>query len=508
MPNPDLLRTYMAAGMGLFILLLAYLTYLGWRKTRTIADFAIAGEGLGPFLLGVSFAATFFSAATFVGLVGWSYQYGLSNLWAFIALAGASPIALILFARRVRHSNVTLGSLSLPDWLGAFYKSDLLRVGVALALLFNIFYIAAQFSGCARAFEVLFGLDYTSSVLLIAFIVTVYVMVGGTYADVYTDVAEGLLMAVMGAVIFLSVFWVFDKSGVEVFRSLEAELGAQSPQLIGIVNRHSEVYYSALAVCAFFVLEFAFSAQPQLFNKVLALKDPRGLRKMILTYVFLAVLFLGVIFGGFYLRILNPGLQQADQAIFVYVENYFPPLVAAFLGVVILAAALSTTDGLFVVLAVAISNDIFLKVLVKRGLIRMNQERAQLVSRYLAQFSTVAVGIVSVLIVLKPPPNLVLLFWFGAAGVTSATVAPVLLGIYLPNFVTRQGAIASLVTGLGSYLAAGQILVKSGVFVHGTLALLISFLVMMGVSALTQRKRDTGRADWRVRDSLGAPSIE
>ncbi|MFY4816211.1 sodium:solute symporter family transporter, partial [Haloarcula sp. AONF1] len=138
------LKLYLWAGLGLFIVVVAGLAYLGWKQTDTMSDFAIASESLGPYVLGAAFAATFFSAATFVGYVGWSYTAGLSNLWLFLALIGASPVALILFAKRVREINVDQHSLSLPDWLGSFYDSQFIRVWAAIAVMFNYFYLPPQ----------------------------------------------------------------------------------------------------------------------------------------------------------------------------------------------------------------------------------------------------------------------------------------------------------------------------------------------------------------------------
>lgn len=61
----------------------AFLGYIGARKTKNVRDFATGGTTLGPVILGLSFAATYLSAATFLGYPGWSYDWGLSNLWLF-----------------------------------------------------------------------------------------------------------------------------------------------------------------------------------------------------------------------------------------------------------------------------------------------------------------------------------------------------------------------------------------------------------------------------------------
>lgn len=484
------LQLYLEIGMVLFIAILVILGFIGWRQTETMADFAIAGETLGPYMLGAAFAATFFSASTFVGYVGWAYDFGYSFLWLYLSLVSASPIALIIFAKRVRRTNIHMGTVSLPDWIGAFYDSQLLRVGISLALFFNLFYIAGQLTAGAQIFEVLLGWDYFTGLVFVTALITLYVMAGGTFADVYTDAVQGVLMAIMGLIVFVSFIWVFDWNLFSAWAQLSSQLAAEDQSLVSVLNTESIVFYSGFAILSIFILEFAFSAQPQLFNKVLALDDPNNLRKMIITYVVLTVCFLSVTFAGFYLRILDATPESADQAIFVYTMEYFPAIIAAFLGIVILSAAVSTTDGIYVVLATAISNDIFLRFLVGEDYIEMEEERADRVSRYLAQVSVVIVSILSFLIVLSPPPYIAELAWIGIGGVASATVAPVMVGIYFPNFVTRKGAIAALITGVGGYLGAQQFLTVRSVFVEGTLGLIIATVVMLIACAVTEQEEN------------------
>lgn len=483
-----MLQIYLYTGLTIFIGIVAILAYWGYTKTDTMADFAIAGENLGPYILGSAFAATFFSAATFVGYVGWSYEMGYANLWKWLSLLAAGPISLIIFAKRVRKQNLSMRTVSLPDWLGAFYNSQFVRVGVAIAVLFNIIYISSQLTAGAQIFEVLLGWEYETGLLFITVLVTLYVMAGATYADVYTDAIQGVLMAVMGVFIFISVFWVFDWSAMQTFPQMSQELQGIDSSLVAVVNTESILYYSAFAIFAVFFMDFAFAAQPQLFNKVLALEDPADLRKMIGTYVVLTFCFILVIFAGYYMKILDPTLELADQAIFVYVQDFFPAIIAAFLGIVILSAALSTTDGIYIVVSTAVANDIFLEFLVGEGYIDMEQERADRVSRYIAQATVVGISAIAFLIVIEPPALLGELIWIGISGVAAATVAPIMLGIYFPNFVTRRAAQVSVITGMGGYVLIYFLTDIPSILVQGTYAVLLGFATMIVVSAVTEQE--------------------
>lgn len=475
-------QVYMLIGLGIFLGVLAFLGYLGYKKTVTIADFAIAGSTMGPVMLGLAFAATFFSAATFVGYTGWAYSWGLPTLWIFLTLILASPLGLILVAKRAREMNIEQGSLSLPDWLGDRYDSDFVRVGVALVVLFNLFYIAAQLSAGALIFNELLNVPYTLGLIIIAVIVVAYTVVGGSFADIYTDAFQAVLMAMMGILVFISGFWVLSGGFTGVMETVSARLREQGPEMVSVVNPESGVFYSVNAIIGAFIIQFAFSSQPHLFNKVLALERPEDMAKMILTYVIATLSFLVVIFGGFYAAATVPGLEQPDRAIFEYVQVAFPPLMVAFLGVVVLAASMSTSDGIFVVISTAIANDIYRKFLVPRGYVRTPEDRIDYTSLWISRIVTVLTGVVATLLVINPPPYLGTFIWIGISGIAAGTLGLIIAGLYLPRRASATAAKISLVTGVGSYLVIYFLDFEESVLAAGAWAVVIGIVVMFAAS--------------------------
>ena len=448
----DETQILMTIGLVLYLAVMAVLGYAGYKKTHTTADFAIAGAQMGPVVLGLAFAATFFSAATFVGYTGWAYGWGLSSLWIVLTLILASPMGLILVAKRVRDMNTHQNSLSLPDWLGDRYGSDFVRVAVALATLFNLFYIGAQFSAGALVFEQLMGVPYLAGLVGSAVVVTAYTYGGGSFADIYTDAAQAVLMILVGILVFVSGFWVFKSGFTGVMEQSSAALAERGPEYVAVVNPESGIFYSIPAIIGAFIIQFAFSSQPQLFNKVLALKNPRDMAKMILTYVLCAIAFLSVVFGGLYAAAKVPGLEIADQAIFEYVQIAFPAVFVAVFGVAVLAAAMSTSDGIFVVISTSIANDIYRKFLVGRGYIKTPADKVDANTLRISRIVTLLTGIAATALVINPPEFIGTFVWIGISGVASATLGPILVGLFFPKLASANAAKVSVVSGLGSYL--------------------------------------------------------
>jgi sodium/pantothenate symporter len=475
------LQIWMTGGLLLFLALMAWLGWLGYKQTHTVADFAIAGARIGPVTLGLAFAATFFSAATFVGYTGWAYGWGLSSLWIVLTLILASPLGLIVVAKRVRATNSHQKSLSLPDWLGDRYGSEFVRVFVAMATLFNLFYIGAQLSAGALIFEQLLDLPYLVGLGAIAFIVTLYTVGGGSFADIYTDAAQAVLMIIVGVLVLVSGFWVFDKGFTGIMQEVTTTLEAQGPEMVAVVNPDSGIFYSIPAIIGAFVIQFAFSSQPQLFNKVLALRDPKDMAKMIVTYVLCAIAFLSVVFGGFYAAVVAPGLEVSDEAIFAYAQVAFPVALVALLGVTVMAAAMSTSDGIFVVISTSVANDIYRKFLVGKGLMGKGLTEAEVDARTLtiSRWVTVLTGVAATVLVINPPAFIGSFIWIGISGVASATLGPILVALFAPRLARTRAAVASSVGGLGSYLVINAIGFERSTMASGAWAVLIGLAIML-----------------------------
>lgn len=475
-------------GLSIYLVALLYLGYIGYQRTKSVADFAIAGESLGPITLGLAFSATFFSSSTFLGYPGWAYQWGFSSLWIFLTIIFASSIGLIAVAKRARRLNIKQRSLSLADWLGDRYNSDFVRVGAALISLFNVFYITAQLAAGAWIFNVLLGTPYHLGLALIAIIVMVYVFAGCSFSDVYTDVVQAVLMAMMGVVVFLSIFWMFPGGLTEGFTHISNTLAQRDPNLVSPIHPDSIAFYSIPAIVGAFIIQFAFSNQPQLFNKVLALKKPQDMRKMIITYVISAFCFLLVIFGGLYAAV-TVTVDEMDKAILEYVLAAFPPIGAAFLGIVVIAAAMSTTDGIFVVMSTSIANDIYRKFLVPRGIVKTNPEKVEATAFKLSRYTVIVIGIVAFLLALNPPDSIGMYIWIGISGVVSGTLGPLLIGIYFPKLATATAAKVSLVTGVLSYLIIALLNFEKSTMAAGAWAVLIGVAAMVIAGYFTKPKK-------------------
>jgi SSS family solute:Na+ symporter len=65
----------------IYLALIIYVGYVAWRRTKTADDYMVAGRATHPFIMALSYGATFISTAAIVGFGGVAGVYGLGLLW-------------------------------------------------------------------------------------------------------------------------------------------------------------------------------------------------------------------------------------------------------------------------------------------------------------------------------------------------------------------------------------------------------------------------------------------
>lgn len=482
------LKTCLYVGFALYTIFVIYVGFIGSKKIKGLSDFAVASESMGPISLGLAFAASFFSAATFLGYVGYAYAWGASALWIFLAIFGGSTLGFIVIAKGVRDSNTKIKALSLPDWLGEMYKSDFLRALVSIIVMIQMFYVAGQLSAGGTLLSGLLDIDYSTAVIAVTVVTIVYVTLGGLFADVYTSIGQTCLMMFAGVIVFLSGFFFF-KGGITEVSTI---IAARDPLLTAVINPKSLHMYSYATVFGVILIEFAFSGQPQLLTKILALKDPKDMKKMIWTWIVASFCCMLVIFGGLYMLALNPDLQQPDYAVVEYVRAYFHPIISTLLAVSIVAALMSTACGLLLVMTTCIANDLFIKTLVKRKIINIPQEKAQRIAFMMTKILPAVFGIICVLMTLHPPQFMGVMVWIGISGVASATLAPMLIAIIWPERINSTAVIWGAIAGEATYMVVYLFTnIEKSVMAAGAWGLIVSFAVMWLLSSNKKKQRIT-----------------
>ncbi len=441
--------------IGLFIVYLiamGVLGYIGQKKTTSMRSFAISKGDLNPYIVGITWAATFMSAGTFLGLPGLAYKNGMTQLWYHMGHWFPAILMLVLVAKGYRRIADRTDSLTLPDWLADVYQSKTIRLLIGLVCLCNIVPLATQFVGVGTLMNVTLGIPYKTGVLIGVVVVMVYLFLGGTYAHIYTNVIQGGMMCLLAITVILTGFYLFG----DIFTELPPMLAAIDPPFVQPLQPNDVAFATPLAISGIFIANACWSLNPQLMNKIQYLKSNRDLKKFIIFSAF--CLFVGglVCIGGLYARVLFPdGLASVDDALPQFVTTTYNPWIAAFFNIVLLAATMSTTDGIMVMMATILGNTLYRETYIHNKIERgdvVDHDKVEKNTLFIAKWSIVLVGIASLPIAFNRPASLNILNWVGTGNILSAVSGPLLVAVTCKKLHSAS-AIAAALCGIGSYLA-------------------------------------------------------
>ncbi len=190
-----------------YLLVTGYLGFLGYRRTRTSADYLLAGREMHPVVMALSYGATFVSTSAIIGFGGIAAGVGLSLLWLLVLnITVGVFIAFICVGEPTRRIGHRLGAHTFPEFLGKRYQSRFVQIFAGLViLLFMPLYTTAVLLGGAEFVQTAFHLpDFNTALLILALLIGAYVLAGGLKGVMYTDAFQGMVMILdMGLLLVL-----------------------------------------------------------------------------------------------------------------------------------------------------------------------------------------------------------------------------------------------------------------------------------------------------------------
>jgi Na+/proline symporter len=463
---------------GVYLAGLAVIGVWASRRTRTGADFFVAGRRIGPLTLALASMAATLSGFTFIGGPGVLYARGFGALFIFLPVSITAAFSAWILGTRMRLLSEARGLVTIPEAIGARYRSTGARRLAAVSILIAVVgYLATNLLALGLVIDALFGTGRSTGIWIGALVVLAYSIGGGILAGVYADVFQGTIMAIASVLVFRLALDV--GGGLSGMSRLILE---KEPDFLAPWGTMGPL----AALSLFFVFSLGVLGQPHVIHKFYMLRDPLRLRWYPLGMTAAMVATLLLLFGvglatkAEVLRGKMPPLGAPDDATPAFLLQYSSPILAGILFAGVIAAIMSTVNAFLNVGAAALVRDL-------RG------GAAPPVGNELRQgrLATLAIGLFAALAAQGTGTLVVLLGIFGW-GLFAATLVPSLaLGLTWAGG-TRAGALASMASGLGITLA-GELLgylkvyaLPGGVTVSGV-ALAMSLLVYLVVSAATRR---------------------
>jgi Na+/proline symporter len=448
------------------------------RKTRTAADFFVAGKGIGLIALTVASVSVSVSGFAFIGGPGLIYAVGLGAMYIVLPASVTNVMGAWVLAKRLRLLGEARGLMTIPDAIGARYRSPAAQGLAGVGMLVGIVgYMATNALAMGVVINAIFDVGLGWGIWIGMGVTLAYSASGGILAGIYNDVFQGTLMAVASVLVFL---FVLDYGGG--LGAMSQTILRADPTFLGPWGRLTPL----AALSFFFVFSMGSLGQPQAVHKYYMLRDPLQLKwyplLKTLGLVLVLLLYFGVGIGvkAFVESGRMAPLASPDQATPALLLQVTPIVLAALVFSGVAAATMSAANSFINIGAAIVMHD--LPIAFGRRL------RNEL---WWGRVVTIVIAVAAAITAQLSGSMVAFLGIFGW-GLFASTLVPALAVGLNWQGATRAGAMASMATGLAVTLAL-EIAAYNKAFTFpagvtaSAVSLVLSFLVFFLVSWLTRR---------------------
>lgn len=454
---------------GIYVVITLAVGYLGFRQTKGAEDYMLAGRRAGPWILALSYGATFISTSAIIGFGGAAAVYGMGLIWLTVLNIGMGIlVAFLLFGKRTREIGHRLGAVTFPDLMGRRFSDGFMQYASAAIIIAGMpLYTSAILIGGARFLEKALSLPFGWAVIVLGLVTAVYVVAGGLIAVMYTNSLHGIVM--FAGMTLLLVFTYSLLGGVvPAHGALTAMTPLVPPDLAAqghtgwtsMPDPGSPIWFT-LVTTLILGVGIGALAQPQLVVRFMTARDSRALNQAVLVGGPFILMMTGVTFtvGAlsnvfFYRETGNIAVAAVaggnlDLVIPSFIDLATPSWFVVLFLITLLAASMSTLSSLFHVMGTAVGFDIWQHFGGGRPSLRANRA------------GILAMILVSILLAFTLPGSIVARTTAMFFGLSASALLPAFAyGLYSEAPSARAGR-ASLVAGSATWLLWT-------VFVHST----------------------------------------
>ncbi|RYG72332.1 cation acetate symporter [Lentibacillus lipolyticus] len=422
------------------------ITYWAAKQSKTTNQFYVAAGSLTGIQNGMAIAGDYISAASFLGIIGTIAISGFDGFLYAIGFLVSYLIVLFFIAEPVHH----LGNYSLGDVVCSRFPSLRMRWMMAIsALLISILYMIPQLVAAGLLIRLLLDINYSTSVLVIGSLMTVYVVFGGMFATSWVQIVKTVVLMSGTFLLALIVLSRFGWNIQELITHVKpgTPLGEQFFQPGNLYDHPLESLSLHLA------LILGTAGLPHILIRLFTVRNAREVRRSLLTaswiigvfYIIALVLGLGAValIGYHELTLLDPTGNLAAPLLAGELGGDF---LMAFISAIAFTTIVAVVAGLVISATTAFSHDVYYHI-VKKG---QTTEKRQLLA---AQLTAFVVGLISTLFALGLQHiNVTFLVSLTFIVAASSNLPVLLFTIYWRRF-NEAGAVIGMVSGLTASLA-------------------------------------------------------
>ncbi len=456
----------MGALLLLYVAMITYLGFRGYRKTKNSSDYLLAGRSVNPFVMAMSYGAAFISTSALVGFGGIAGEFGMGLMWlVFMNIAFGIIVAFIWFGRKTRRIGLTLEAHTFPEFIGKRFQSEKMQLFIAAVIFcFIPLYSSVVLISGARFLQEVMNLPYLWVLAIFALVVAVYVIFGGLRGVMYVDALIGSIM--VGGMLLLLVLCYVKLGGIIPAHNALTEMAPLVKERLPleyslghrgwtVMPEFNSVWWWTLVSSLMLGVGIGALAQPQLAVRFMTVKSDRELNRAVMVGSFFilctagAAYMIGALSNVFFYH-TDKGIAEGkamlaieaaggnpDLIIPIFIKEALPEIVLYVFALTMLSAAMSTLSSLFHVTGSSIGHDICGKF--------TSNTKSTLITRAGVCFGIVLSLIFAVIL----PPGIVARGTAIFFGVCAAAFLPVYTAALYWKRATRAGAWAAMIVGAG-----------------------------------------------------------
>lgn len=486
---------------ALYVLVIGYLGFRGFKQTKTSTDYLLAGRNIHPYVMALSYGATFISTSAIIGFGGIAALFGMSLLWlTFLNIFVGIFIAFVFFGKRTRQIGHRLNAHTFPELLGRRYQSKFIQVFIAAVIFVMMpLYAAAVLRGGAEFIKETFHIELSIAIFIFALIIAAYVVAGGLKGVMFTDAAQGSIMFI-GMFALLAITY-YELGGITAAHQALTDLytevapagepvGGQERMMASFMSKGHQgwtsmpafpsPYWYIVVTSIVMGVGIGVLAQPQLVVRFMTVRSGRELNRAILVGGIFIFMMTGVAFlvgplSNVYFHKtegkiamvatiepvyetneageLVPVMEtkedgtvaqkttppNADAIMPKFINKAMPKWFVVILLLTLLSAAMSTISSQFHTMGTSVGRDIWEQGMNKKG----DESRSIQVTR----IGIIIAFCVTLGLSLVMPVSIIARATAVFFGTCAAAFLPMYIGGLYWSRINRPGAIAGMLTG-------------------------------------------------------------
>ena len=419
---------------------------IAFRNKGESFDWYLAAKSMPWWVIGLSAFGTAVDSGDYVGIVGGSYNLGLSQLaqwWLGIAV-GWTVLSFFVIVPMYRS-----GVFTNAEWLEFRFGPSVRLLAVLINVQSRTNVLGNIFFSMYLVLHIVADIEATTCwfvVVGVAISSVLYIVRGGLRAGVLTDALQSTTMIVASFVL-----WGFAYSGLGGWEGVATRLEAAEEGLADVllkVGGYSPDGVPALVVIFGFLVvltTYAIINQYEAIRFLGARSEWDFKMAVLVASIATAIcLFFNVSLGPM-ARAQFPGLEIVDRAYPLMIEAYLPAGLVGLVVAGLVAAGYSTFDSIGIGISSLFVRDVYARFIVKNG-----------TDAHYTKVGRISVPIILALGFVYVPflgEKGMLLFYLRLAGAIAVPLMTVMLmGVF--TRVHRQTGIVGLLVGLGYGMSA------------------------------------------------------